>query len=95
MFGQECLLRAKDPADGRIIGAFPIIQACEALNLTHQLDQRARQTAIRGAAQHVPAGCKVFINFLPNTIYDPEICLRTTMETAAESGMLTSRPLGV
>ena len=90
-FAQECLMRAKDPADGRVIGAGPIIAACEALNLTHQLDQRARTTAIRGASRHVPAGLKVFINFLPNTIYDPEICLRTTMEAAAEAGVALDR----
>jgi diguanylate cyclase (GGDEF)-like protein/PAS domain S-box-containing protein len=90
VFAQECLMRAKDPSDGKIFGAGQIIGACEALNLMHQLDQRARQTAIRAAAQHVPGTGKVFINFLPNTIYDPEICLRTTMEAAAEVGL----PLG-
>ncbi len=91
VFAQECLLRARDPSDGRIIGAGPIIQACESLNLTHQLDQRARLTAIRGSAQHVPGSCKVFINFLPNTIYDPEICLRTTMEAAGEANLSMDR----
>jgi diguanylate cyclase (GGDEF)-like protein/PAS domain S-box-containing protein len=91
VFAQECLLRAKDPSDGRVIGAGPIIQACESLNLMHQLDQRARLTAIRGAAQHVPGTGKVFINFLPNTIYDPEICLRTTMEAAAEVNLSMDR----
>ena len=91
VFAQECLLRARDPLDNRIIGAGPIIQACDALNLTHQLDQRARTTAIRGAARHVPGDCKVFINFLPNTIYDPEICLRTTMEAAAEADLSLDR----
>ena len=91
VFAQECLLRAKDPADGRIIGAGAIIQACDALNLTHQLDQAARLTAIRGAATHVPTAMKVFINFLPNTIYDPEICLRTTMEAAREAGVAMDR----
>ncbi len=85
VFGQECLLRARDPADAKVIGAGAIIQACEALNLTHQLDQRARLTAIRGASEHVPGSGKVFINFLPNTIYDPEICLRTTMQAADEN----------
>ena len=91
VFAQECLLRARDPADGRVIGAGPIIQACEKLNLMHQLDQRARLTAIRGASEHVPGTGKVFINFLPNTIYDPEICLRTTMEAAGEANLSLDR----
>ncbi len=30
---------------------------------------------------------RLFINFMPNTIYDPEVCLRTTMETIEECGM--------
>ena len=80
-FAQEALIRARDPHTGQTIGAGPIIQACEKLNLEHQLDQRARQSAIRGAAEQ-NLQSKVFINFLPNTIYDPEICLRTTMEAA-------------
>ena len=51
------------------------------------LDQRARQAAIRNAAALDAVGdVRLFINFMPNTIYDPEVCLRTTMETAAECG---------
>ena len=81
-FAQEALIRARDPRTEQVIGAGPIIQACEKLNLEHQLDQRARQSAIRGAAE-LNLQSKIFINFLPNTIYDPEVCLRTTMEAAA------------
>ncbi|HEY0007474.1 MAG TPA: EAL domain-containing protein [Tepidisphaeraceae bacterium] len=84
LFAQEALLRARNPVTQQILGAGQIINACEKLNLQHQLDQRARQAAIRGAAEHVSPESKVFINFLPNTIYDPAICLRTTMEAAAE-----------
>ncbi|MDB5297968.1 MAG: hypothetical protein JWO31_3951 [Phycisphaerales bacterium] len=91
LFAQEALIRARDPHTGKVMGAGPLIVACEKLNLQHQLDQRARQAAIYGAAEHVPAPAKVFINFLPNTIYDPAICLRTTMEAAAQSGVPMSR----
>ncbi|GAC1556392.1 MAG: hypothetical protein NVS2B7_32000 [Herpetosiphon sp.] len=84
VFAQEALLRARQPDDDHIIGADPIIQACDVLNLQHQLDQRARKVAIRDGSRHVPAPTRLFINFLPNTIYDPEICLRTTMEAANE-----------
>ncbi|HEX8915396.1 MAG TPA: EAL domain-containing protein, partial [Humisphaera sp.] len=90
-FAYEALLRARGGADGKVVGAGPIIAACERLNLLHQLDQRARQAAIRGAAEHLPADARVFINFLPNTIYDPEICLRTTMEAAAVHNLSMSR----
>lgn len=83
VFAHEALIRARRPRTGEIIGAGPLIAACEGLRLEHVLDQRARQTAIRNAAAlDLPSASRFFINFLPNTIYDPEICLRTTMETA-------------
>jgi EAL domain-containing protein (putative c-di-GMP-specific phosphodiesterase class I) len=61
------------------------------LNLLHQLDQRARQSAIRAASEHIPGPSHIFINFLPNTIYDPEICLRTTMEAATKYNLSMDR----
>ncbi len=82
VYANEALLRARNPRDSQVLGAGQIINACEKLNLLHQLDQRARQCAIRAASEHVTGESRIFINFLPNTIYDPEICLRTTMEAA-------------
>ena len=79
------------PANAADPGAGQIINACEKLRLQHQLDQRARQAAIQGAAEHVPSAARVFINFLPNTIYDPAICLRTTMEAADRCNLPMSR----
>jgi EAL domain-containing protein (putative c-di-GMP-specific phosphodiesterase class I) len=91
VYANEALLRAKNPSTGQVLGAGQIINACERLNLLHVLDQRARQSAIRAAAEHVPGPSRIFINFLPNTIYDPEICLRTTMEAAAKYGVPMAR----
>ncbi|MBC7785241.1 MAG: diguanylate cyclase, partial [Burkholderiales bacterium] len=91
LFAQEALLRARNPRTQKIVGAGHIINACEKLKLQHQLDQRARQTAILGASECLPTNAKVFINFLPNTIYDPAICLRTTMEAAERCNLPMSR----
>ncbi len=94
VFAHEALIRARRPGTDEIIRAGPIIGACERLDLQHVLDQRARQSAIRGAARFLgdnATGGRVFINFLPNTIYDPEVCLRTTMETVRECGMDPAR----
>ena len=91
LFAQEALLRARNSHTQQVLGAGQIINACEKLNLLHQLDQRARQSAIRAAAEHVPGPARIFINFLPNTIYDPEICLRTTMEAAEQFNVPMSR----
>ncbi len=84
VFAYEMLLRARKPGTNEVIGAWPIIEACEKLHLQHQLDQRARECAIRNAAPYRTSNQRFFINFLPNTIYDPEVCLRTTMRAASE-----------
>ena len=86
VFAHEALVRARHPQTGEVIGAGPIIDASVRLGLQHVLDQQARKVAIRNAAALRMAGTRLFINFMPNTIYDPEICLRTTMEAAQECG---------
>ena len=86
VFAHEALIRARHPQTQEVIGAGPIIDASVKLNLEHVLDQRARQAAIRNAAALEMPDMRLFINFMPNTIYDPEVCLRTTMETAEECG---------
>ena len=86
VFAHEALIRARHPQTQEVIGAGPIIDASVKLNLEHVLDQRARQAAIRNAAALNLPDMRLFINFMPNTIYDPEVCLRTTIETAEECG---------
>ena len=90
-FAYEALLRAKIPDTQELIGAPMIIGACEKLHLQHQLDQRARRSAIRCASELADNAARIFINFLPNTIYDPKVCLRTTMEAAEQYQIPLSR----
>ena len=87
VFAYEALIRAKNPHTEDTIGAGPLINASVKLNIEHVFDQRARQTAIRNAAALRIPRMRLFLNFMPNTIYDPEVCLRTTMETVEECGM--------
>ena len=87
VFAYEALIRAKNPHTEETIGAWPLINASVKLNIEHVFDQRARQTAIRNAAALQIPRMRLFINFMPNTIYDPEVCLRTTMEAVEECGM--------
>ena len=54
IYGYEALLRARRPHTGELIGAGALIGACDALDLGHVLDQKARQAAIRGAVRAVP-----------------------------------------
>ncbi len=90
VFAYEALIRAKNPNTDETIGAGPLINAAVKLNIEHVFDQRARQTAIRNAAALRMPQMRVFINFMPNTIYDPEVCLRTTLEAVEECGMSLS-----
>lgn len=67
-------------------------QVLEQVNDTNRyaFDQACRQRAIRLAAK---LGMKVClsINFLPNAIYEPAACLRTTLAAAAEHGFSRDR----
>ena len=47
----------------------------------YRFDQACRVKAIKGAAQ-LGLMERLSINFLPNAIYKPEVCIRTTLEAA-------------
>jgi len=56
----------------------------------YRFDQACRVKAIKSAAQ---LGMTEYlsINFLPNAIYKPEVCIRTTLEAARANGFPTNR----
>lgn len=56
----------------------------------YRFDQACRVKAIKGAAQ---LGLRelLSINFLPNAIYKPEVCIRTTLEAARANGFPLDR----
>ncbi len=77
VFAHECLIRAF--ADRNYNGG-EIIQAAFARGSVHLFDSYARRLSIRKAgAQFIP-GSKVFINFMPSSIYDPAFCMASAME---------------
>jgi EAL domain-containing protein (putative c-di-GMP-specific phosphodiesterase class I) len=51
----------------------------------YRFDQSCRVKAIKGAAR-LGLAQPVSINFLPNAIYRPEVCIRTTLEAARAHG---------
>lgn len=51
----------------------------------YRFDQACRVKAIKGAAQLQLDGY-LSINFLPNAIYQPEVCIRTTLEASRVHG---------
>ncbi len=85
----ECLLRARGD-DGKTIPPFEIFQAASRAELTFHLDRAARLTAIRDAVSHDLPG-KIFINFNPTAIYDPNFCLQTTVRAIHDAGIEPSR----
>jgi len=55
----------------------------------YRFDQTCRVKAIELATQlgmHRLPGCRLSINFLPNAIYRPETCIRSTLEACARFG---------
>ena len=84
-YGVESLLRTR-AADGTVVSARDIIEGARRLDLLFQLDQQARQSAVRGASEALGSR-RLFINFLPTVIYNPEHCLATTMAALAQSGI--------
>lgn len=56
----------------------------------YRFDQACRVKAIKGAAQLGIREC-VSINFLPNAIYKPELCIQTTLAAARVHGFPVER----
>jgi EAL domain-containing protein (putative c-di-GMP-specific phosphodiesterase class I) len=77
----EALLRATDER-GAEVGAPALFGAAAAGNWTHVLDRIGRETAIRDASPWLGDGA-LFINFVPTSIYRPELCLASTQRAAA------------
>ncbi len=83
--GHEALLRASS-ADGSPIYPDVLFPAAEAAGWTHVLDRIGRTTALREAGSWLGEDL-LFINFIPTSIYRPQVCLRTTEQAADEAGL--------
>jgi EAL domain-containing protein (putative c-di-GMP-specific phosphodiesterase class I) len=80
----EALLRAR--LDGRVVTPDVLFGAAEAAGAVHALDRVGRETAIGGAGGWL-GDHALFVNFIPTSIYRPELCLRTTERAATEAGI--------
>lgn len=87
VFAFEALVRGVDGS-----GATEVLAAANDKN-RYAFDQRCRVRAIELAASLGVAnqGAYVSINFMPNAIYRPEVCIRTTLDTARRVGFPTDR----
>jgi EAL domain-containing protein (putative c-di-GMP-specific phosphodiesterase class I) len=84
VIGYEALLRATSPA-GPVMPD-QMFTAAAAAGWLHVLDRVGRTSAIRGASGWLGDNL-LFVNFVPTTIYRPEVCLRTTEEAAEQAGL--------
>jgi len=85
VFAYESLVRGPGSRS-----AESVLGAVNATN-RYSFDQRCRMRAIELASRLGIAreGAGLSINFMPNAIYRPEVCIRTTLETARREGFPT------
>lgn len=83
-FGHEALLRGRE-LDGTLIPAGPLFAAAAETELLFTVDLIARRLALES---HVRAGSgALFVNFDPQSIYDPTYCLRETEAHVRKLGL--------
>ncbi len=82
--GYECLVRLF--ADRAYLGD-AILDAASRRGTASTFDAYLRTKAIREGALRLKVGTKIFINFLPSSIGDPETCLQSTMDAVRASGL--------
>jgi EAL domain-containing protein (putative c-di-GMP-specific phosphodiesterase class I) len=83
----ECLVRLEGE---RIISGGEIVDAAAIRNEMLQFDTYAREKAIRSASKQVRQDARLFINFFPSAIFDPEPCLKSTFRAIEETGFRPS-----
>ena len=84
VYGHEALVRGPHGE-----GAMTVLSRVNEKN-RYRFDQACRVKAIKTAAQ-LGIQERISINFLPNAIYKPEICIRTTLEAARAHGFPLDR----
>ncbi|GFM66479.1 EAL domain-containing protein [Pseudomonas lijiangensis] len=77
VFAHEALVRGPNGE-----GAYSVLDKVTDTN-RYRFDQGCRTKAIAGAAQ-LGMTERLSINFLPNAVYRPELCIRTTLEAARQ-----------
>ncbi len=85
VFGYECLMRGQAP-NGELIPPGIMYAAATDARLLFQLDLAARLAAIR-TAHRQGITSRIFINFVPTSIYDPAFCLRSTVRAIEAAGI--------
>jgi EAL domain-containing protein (putative c-di-GMP-specific phosphodiesterase class I) len=80
IYGYEALTRGVK-ADGTLMYPDELFEKSKRNDLNFRLDKLCRESALKTAATK-KVHQKVFINFIPTSIYDPEFCLASTQKWA-------------
>ncbi|WP_321467752.1 EAL domain-containing protein [Halarcobacter sp.] len=82
IYGYECLIRGVNP-DGSLMYPDILFKKSTRNDMNFNLDRLCRESALKTAATK-KIDKKIFINFIPTTIYDPEFCLKSTVKWAKQ-----------
>jgi EAL domain-containing protein (putative c-di-GMP-specific phosphodiesterase class I) len=82
IFGYEALVRGVKE-DGTLMFPDELFSKSTRNDLNFKLDRMCRESALKTAAVKQITQ-KIFINFMPTAIYDPEFCLSSTMKWAKQ-----------
>lgn len=83
----EALLRLREGEDE--VSGGVLFDAADEAGFVNLLDRLGRETALRDAEGWL-GDRQLFINFVPTSIYRPEVCLATTMAAAERHGIARS-----
>ncbi|WP_145446636.1 EAL domain-containing protein [Mucisphaera calidilacus] len=89
IFANEALMRATHASEP--ITPNRLIDAAKAHDSLVNLDQLCRKLAIEQSVDYLCGGGRVFINFFPITVYDPDVCLGMTFGAAQRVGVDPAR----
>lgn len=84
VLAHEALLRGD--LDGEEIAPGRLFGAAAAADRIHVLDRIGRESALRNATGWL-GDASLFVNFIPTSIYRPEVCLQTTLSAARKAGI--------
>jgi len=84
-YAHECLVRGES-VSGDVINPGQLFDAAQSATLLFQLDRAARAANVRNAHKAGITG-NLFINFTPSSIYDPDSCLRSTIEVVEQCNL--------
>jgi EAL domain-containing protein (putative c-di-GMP-specific phosphodiesterase class I) len=83
-YAHECLIRLHGD---RLYNGGEIMEAAVSRGRIHVFDSYARRLSIRCAGRESLRGSKIFVNFMPSSIYDPAFCMKSTLAEMENTGL--------